>query len=58
MEDLKEFLHAWPIAFVSVWVLMLTPLLYGIGTGIMYLANAGERYLEREQIKEKPCSKF
>jgi len=49
-ESVRDFSSAWLIAFVSVWVLLITPVLSLLGRGIMFMANLGEKYLDSRQI--------
>lgn len=44
--EAKDFLKAWALAFVSVWILLLVPVLSAIGRGLLFLAALGERYLD------------
>ena len=50
-KETKDFIRAWCIAFASVWVLLLVPILTATGKVLLFIANAGERYLDSRVIR-------
>lgn len=49
-KQVYAFSRAWMLAFVSVWAILLVPVLTLLGKSILFFANIGQSYLDREQI--------
>jgi len=46
LKEAVEFLRVMTLCFISVWVLLLVPILRVGGKCLLFLANIGERYME------------
>jgi hypothetical protein len=47
-QDIVDFIKALFFAFISVWLLLLTPVLIATGEFLLFLAKRGEYYLSSE----------